>query len=147
MITDFKLFKRFIAKVLVPQEAESDCWLWTGYTLRGGYGQIKVGKRAECAHRVSYELFCGDIPEGLFVCHSCDTRNCVNPAHLWLGTVKDNSRDMIAKGRSHQQKKTHCLNGHPYAGENLYMWKGERRCRECVRINKRAMRAQQRKDN
>jgi hypothetical protein len=74
------------------------CWIWTGAHDRGGYGWFKDHKSRR-AHRVSWELFNGPIPEGLFVCHICDVRDCVNPDHLFLGTNSDNMRDMRRKGR------------------------------------------------
>lgn len=77
------------------------CWLWTGY-LSHGYGEISRGGREGAnakAHRVAWELFRGEIPAGLMVCHHCDVPACVNPDHLFLGTALDNKRDEIAKGR------------------------------------------------
>lgn len=77
------------------------CWLWNCYIQSEGYGQIgRKGKRY-LAHRLAWLVCKGPIPEGLLVRHTCDVRNCVNPDHLFLGTHKDNSQDMIAKGRDH----------------------------------------------
>lgn len=82
-----------------------DCWLWTGLTngrhSKGGYGHIRRGRRRwEQAHRVSWELTNGPIPNGLYVLHHCDNRLCVRPEHLFLGTQKDNLKDCVRKGRA-----------------------------------------------
>ena|SRR3990167_10446152 len=78
---------------------ENGCWLWTGRKDRRGYSCIRFENKAHKGHRVSYQLFIGEIPEGMCVCHRCDTLNCVNPYHLFLGTQKDNMRDCLLKGR------------------------------------------------
>lgn len=80
-------------------ELGTRCWVWTASTA-AGYGNFCVRRPLNVgSHRFSWELSNGPIPEGLWVLHRCDNRRCVNPAHLFLGTAKDNVRDMIAKGR------------------------------------------------
>jgi hypothetical protein len=77
------------------------CLMWTGSKKESGYGLLWLRgyTRRQAAHRVSYRLFNGPIPDGMIVCHSCDTPACVEPSHLFLGTHLDNKRDSIAKGR------------------------------------------------
>ena len=75
------------------------CWVWKGALTKDGYGCIERNTRLLRTHRVSWELTNGTIPEGLLVMHHCDNRPCVNPDHLFIGTVGDNNRDCLRKGR------------------------------------------------
>lgn len=81
---------------------EAGCWLWTGATSRG-YGVLGgSGRTTVKAHRAMYERYVGPIPAGMFLCHRCDVRECVNPHHMFIGTAADNNRDMREKGRNKQ---------------------------------------------
>jgi len=88
---------RFWEKVQI--EAPDKCSLWTASTMNTGYGQFFFRGSMHKAHRVAWTLTSGEIPEGLYVCHRCDCKTCVNPAHLFLGTASDNLTDCVAKKR------------------------------------------------
>ncbi len=117
------------------------CWLWTAGKTGPGYGQLLLGSKPMLAHRYSYELYVGSIPKGMVVRHKCDTRSCVNPDHLELGTVADNNRDMIDRGRAAWQNQTHCKHNHEYTPENTRHHNGQRFCRACDRERSRKRRA------
>lgn len=82
----------------VYPEPNTGCWLWSGPT-NTKYGRLSVGDKIISAHRYSYTISKGQIPDGLMVCHICDVPTCVNPDHLFIGTAKDNFDDMASKNR------------------------------------------------
>lgn len=100
MIRNLKDCKRFWTKVIAASPDE--CWTWTGSKADHRYGALwdVPEKKMHLAHIVSYSAYVGEIPDGLKVLHTCDNPACVNPAHLWLGTMLDNSRDRDRKGRN-----------------------------------------------
>lgn len=91
--------ERMIAAFLERVETHGLCWVWTGGKTIAGYGSCYMNGEYEKAHRVSYRLNKGPIPEDMIVMHTCDNPSCVNPVHLKIGTQKDNMQDMIKKGR------------------------------------------------
>lgn len=122
----------------VRRESGTGCWEWTGSTIPKGYGQFRYDGDNELAHRISWAIANGPIPDGVMVCHHCDNRICVRPDHLFLGDAFDNMQDMVAKGRHYQRSQTHCVRGHAFTAENTRVdtqQRGyrQRQCRECCR--------------
>lgn len=125
-------FERFV-------ERGEGCWLWKGYIAPNGYGKFHASETGEqSAHRASFRIFKGDIPEGFQIDHLCRTRNCVNPAHLEAVSHQENL---------FRSRKTHCHRGHPLSGPNLYVkYRSSdnteaRMCRACRLINDATYRA------
>lgn len=123
----------------VEKQSEEGCWNWTGAATRG-YGAFAISQRptvAVRAHRFSYELEYGKIPDGLTIDHLCRNKSCVNPKHLEAVTPKVNvlRGDTITAANA---KKTHCIHGHKFTKENTHITpRGARRCRACERYRVR----------
>lgn len=132
--------QRFWEKV--DKQTESGCWEWRSAIRGNGYGAffthlIDEGRKCHGAHRYSWVMANGPIPDGLWVLHKCDNRICVNPDHLFLGDRVDNMRDAAKKQRVctiGKSNLTHCVNGHEFTEENTRRDKhGHRRCRICAK--------------
>lgn len=127
----------------VTKTHEHGCWPWTGPADKKGYGRWG----GKVASRHSWELANGPITDGLWVLHHCDNPPCVNPRHLYLGTVVENARDAVARGRTHSPRKDRCAKGHLKEGDNLVIVRSHGhqayRCRKCEneRSNKRQVEA------
>lgn len=121
----------------------SGCWIWLGAT-HNGYGHLTHGGKHMFAHRASFIAHNPSAPTPKLVCHHCDVRECVNPAHLYAGDHISNRADMLNRNRwAHPYaSRTECFAGHNYESVGFAIAKdGSRVCRECQRNHKRAQRA------
>ena len=135
--------ERFFSKVSKTET----CWIWTAAHNGIGYGRIRIGGRSGrllYAHRLSYELVNGAIPEGLVIDHLCKNPSCVNPSHLDAVPQKINAQrgDAGKHMKIYNGLKTHCPSGHAYDDDNTHHSpSGRRHCRACARLRSRVKRA------
>ncbi len=139
---DQRLYDRILAQV--SKNSAAGCWLWTGSYHKSRphaanrYGYIGMargnGKYGSVdTHRAMWIAIHGELPSIVYVCHRCDVPLCVNPEHLFLGAPRDNTRDMLAKNRHNNGKKTICKRGHALEGDNVYICPaGARDCKICA---------------
>jgi len=130
-------FEKFIS------QHPSGCWNWTGAKTAKGYGRFHLGGNKH-AHRVSYEIYKGPIPNGLVLDHLCRNPNCVNPDHLEPVTLVENIQRGDQFGKGWKRNTTHCPQGHEYTDENTYIVRRETRgtvarmCKLCTREQREA---------
>lgn len=139
-----KTVARFWEKV----DKAGECWIWVGSRHRTGYGMFGSIPGLTRAHRFSYAVHFGPIPDGMYVCHKCDNPSCVRPDHLFLGTPKDNYEDAVAKGRVPRARfwrEGYCRRGHKLTPENTKQYSGSQECQVCQRKNDVATRERRKK--
>ncbi len=131
----YNTLEKFINLIII----NSGCWGWLGSVDKDGYPIFSFSKynnRTKRAQRLIYEICHGKFDSNLCVYHRCDNPICLNPEHLFLGTLDDNNKDCSKKGRTKNQNSnvTHCRNGHEFTNENTYIRKrktGGRICKIC----------------
>lgn len=137
---------RFMVKIQLPRDKINECWEWTAARYGNGYGGFRINspRAIVYAHRVSYVIHKGLIPNGLVIDHLCRNRKCVNPNHLEAVTDHVN---IVVRGTglsAMESRQTHCKNGHPLSGDNLnqaMLKQGYRDCRTCRNAWARAYKA------
>ena len=120
-----------VIRTFIAVDGESGCWIWQGRRDRQGYGHTKTpGDKKWLAHRLTYTVWVGPIPDGLEIDHLCRVTSCVNPEHLEPVTRAENARRRAAA-------ITHCAQGHEFTAENTYVWINKRgRSRACRTCNR-----------
>lgn len=140
---DQKLYDRILKYV---RKDESGCWLWTGYVRPSRYpgnryGMVTIrfpGKTTvRNAHRAMWAALHGWPERSQVVCHTCDVALCVNPEHIYLGTMADNMRDRDERNRNHNTGKVYCKRGHLLEGDRIYLEPSAaggvaRKCKQCM---------------
>lgn len=144
---DRAIYDKLVAKTVIDEK--TGCWNWTGFCDEkrpypgNRYGQVTLWNpitkksSSKSVHRAMWIALHGAPPKDICVCHTCDNPKCCNPDHLWLGTRRENTLDMVKKNRHHLKKLTHCKRGHKLYGENIYVHKGLRHCKLCQLIKQR----------
>ena len=137
------LLERFTEKTFPV--TESGCWIWVGALDAHGYGHISIAgsrSRPMKAHRASWLLHKGEIPYKALICHLCDVKCCVNPAHLYVGNKSTNAVDAYKRGQLQPRRLSACAKGHEYTPENTLLQRRDghirRICRTCKRSYEKA---------
>lgn len=130
--------EKFLSKINTSMAKE--CWDWTGFIDRDGYGKFHIGKLCRFTHRISYEIFIKKIDDGMVIDHICRNRRCCNPDHLREVSVKINSLENSVSITANNNVKTHCINGHELTFDNLYIYGNHRRCKACIFIRQKERR-------
>lgn len=137
---DVWMLARFFSKVDV--KSKNLCWNWLGARAKNGYGNFGLNNKSALSHRVSFTIFKGEIPEGLWIDHKCRNRKCVNPNHLRAVTPQVNAMENSDASSRYLAERTHCNHGHEFTHENIYMKidkvssKRYRMCKKCDQISK-----------
>lgn len=140
--------KEFLRSELIKnREIVGECWEWSGGTFVSGYGRINIDRISIRVHRLSYLVFTGPLRIGLVIDHICRNRRCFRPEHLGQVTAQVNAMENNSGASAINAAKTHCKNGHPLSGTNLYTQKktGYRYCRKCSRARGRVYESKLRK--
>lgn len=136
------IFAKAVITTAIAPAHPDECWPYGGTLTKPGYGLMSLAGVQVFAHRLSYTLLRGLIPEGLQLDHLCKNRRCINPNHLEPVTFVENVRRELAPA-SVNRRKTHCNDGHELSGDNLHVYRGKRYCRTCRRDRQRVRRQEQ----
>lgn len=133
----FKTANRFWSKVDIKEG--NTCWHWKAGFFSDGYGGFAVKRKVQKAHRVAWALANSqDIPDGMVIMHTCDNTKCVNPSHLTLGTISENTFDAYTRGLANKPKKMVCPKGHDTSTKDSRYSSGS--CKQCSLLNAKAHR-------
>lgn len=121
-----------IARFWLKVRKFENCWEWQGAINHNGYGRFSLKGKTIAAHRISYFLFKGCIQGKNIICHSCDNPRCVNPDHLWEGTSRQNTLDMILKGNLNRQRSKRKIASSKFSGVSYRKKYGKWRARKMI---------------